>query len=92
MRKTVEGSNDKNEVVLYTLTTCIWCKRTKQLLSELNIKYDYIDVDLLTGEERQNAMKEIETFNPQGGFPTIVINKTKTVIGYKPEEIKEILL
>ncbi len=89
--KHVEGSNTKNSVMLYALSTCVWCRKTKQLLADLKVKYSYIDVDLLAGDEQDNVMREIEAVNPQGGFPTMVINKTKTIVGYKPEEIQETL-
>lgn len=89
--KHVDGTNSKNQVLLYALSTCVWCKKTKALLSDLSIKFDYIDVDLLSEEEQKKVMKEIEVVNPQGGFPTLVINKTKAIVGYKPEEIQEAL-
>ena len=91
MIKHIEGANDKHSVFLYTLSTCFWCKKTKQLLLDMGIKYSYIDVDLLEGAQQDKVMSEISAVNPQGGFPTIVIDKTKTVVGYQPEEIKEIL-
>lgn len=89
--KHVDGSNKKNEVFLYALSTCVWCKKTRALLEELTIDYDYEYVDLLIDDERDKAMRAIEAVNPQGGFPTIVINKTKVIVGFKPEEIQEIL-
>jgi len=86
--KHVDGTNSKKSVFLYALSTCVWCKKTKQLLSDLKVKYDYIDVDLLVGDEQVKIMSEIEVVNPQGGFPTMVINKTKAIVGFKPEEIQ----
>jgi glutaredoxin len=91
MIKHVEGKIDKNSVFLYTLSTCVWCKKTKQLLIDLGVKYDYIDVDLLIGAEQEKIVREIAAVNPQGGFPTILINKTKTIVGYQPDAIKESL-
>ncbi|RQW78074.1 MAG: glutaredoxin family protein, partial [Methanothrix sp.] len=32
----------KGTVTLYALSTCIWCKKTKELLSTLGIAYDYV--------------------------------------------------
>ncbi|MDR2395226.1 MAG: glutaredoxin family protein [Endomicrobium sp.] len=91
MIKHVEGSNDKHSVFLYTLSTCVWCKKTKQFLLDKGIKYSYIDVDLLEGAQQNKVMSEISAVNPQGGFPTILIDKVKTIVGYQPEAIKEIL-
>lgn len=89
--KHVDGSNKKNSVFLYALSTCVWCKKTRTLLEELLIDYDYEYVDLLAGEEQEQAMRAIEAVNPQGGFPTMVINKTQVIVGFKPEEITETL-
>ncbi|MDR1196169.1 MAG: glutaredoxin family protein [Endomicrobium sp.] len=89
--KHAEGANKKNDVFLYALSTCVWCKKTRAFLEELGIDYHYEYVDLLTGDEREKSLSAIETLNPQGGFPTMVINKTKVIVGFKPEEISEIL-
>ncbi|MDR3253656.1 MAG: glutaredoxin family protein [Endomicrobium sp.] len=92
MIKHIDGHNDKNSVLLYALSTCLWCKKTEQFLNDLNIKYDYIEVDLLVDEEQKKIMKEIEALNPQGTFPTLVINKTKTIVGYRLEAIRKALV
>jgi glutaredoxin len=39
-------------VKIYTLSTCVHCKATKNLLNECAVTYEFIDVDLLSGEER----------------------------------------
>jgi len=41
----VEGKNKKNKVFLYTLSTCGWCKMTKQYLKDNDTAYEYLDVD-----------------------------------------------
>ncbi len=97
MRKTmaiipvhVDGK-DKGKVMLYALSTCVHCKMTKQLLSDLGVAYDYLYVDQLSRSEMDEVMKEVEKFNPRGSFPTLVINGTKTVVGSRMDEIKEAL-
>jgi glutaredoxin len=92
MIKHVDGGNDKKSMFLYTLSTCVWCKKTKQFLIDMGVKYDYIDVDLLTGTEQEKIMKDLAKVNPQGGFPTILINKEKTIVGFQPDAIKEALV
>jgi glutaredoxin-like protein NrdH len=32
----------KGKVVMYGLSTCIWCKKTRQLLTDLGVDFDYI--------------------------------------------------
>jgi glutaredoxin len=83
----VPGKN-AGKLMLYALSTCIWCKKTKQLLTDLGVEYDYVFVDLLKGEERDEAMKVIEKWNPDCSFPTLVVNESKCIVGFKEPEIR----
>jgi len=86
----VEGNN-KGKIILYALSTCGWCKKTKTLLSKLRIAYDYIDVDLLEGKEKERIHDEIKKWNPNVSFPTMIIKNEMCIIGYDDEKIiKEI--
>jgi glutaredoxin-like protein NrdH len=86
----IAGKN-KGKVILYALSTCGWCKKTKALLNELGVEYDYIDVDLLKGAEQDAIVKEIMKYNPACNFPTMVINSNKSIIGFKEDDIREAL-
>jgi glutaredoxin len=88
--KHIEGKN-KGRVMLYALSTCVWCKKTKRLLNQLTIAYDYIDVDLLDSTEREKVDKTVLRWNPSGSYPTIVIDDRKSITGFDPEKIKEVL-
>ncbi len=84
----VEGK-EKSKVMLYALSTCGWCQKTKSLLNELGVAYDYINVDLLRGNEREVAIGEIKKFNPDCNFPTMVINDNKCIVGFRENDIRE---
>jgi glutaredoxin len=86
----VKGEN-KGELKLYALTTCIWCKKTKNLLDKIGCEYNYIYVDQLEGEDKEIIKNEIKKFNPRFSFPTLVINNEKCIVGYKEDDIKEAL-
>jgi glutaredoxin-like protein NrdH len=86
----VEGEN-RGKVMLYALSTCGWCKKTKELLSELGVAYDFINVDLLRGSEQAAAIGEVRKFNPDCNFPTLVINEKKCIVGFKEDDIREAL-
>ena len=86
----VAGKNI-GDIKVYALSTCPWCKKTKQLLNDLGVEYSFIDVDLLTGSEREQTIGIVKKLNPSVSFPTLVINNTKTIIGFKENEIKEAL-
>ncbi len=82
---------NKNDVKLYALSTCIWCKKTKQLLNSLGVDYYSVDVDLLEQEAKDHAMDEIRKWNPSCSFPTLVINDSQCIVGYDADRIKELL-
>ena len=84
----VSGKN-KGTVILYALSTCGWCNKTKELLREIGIEFDYTYVDLLEGKEQDEAMNAVERWNPSGSFPTLVINNKKGIVGFKEQEIRE---
>ncbi|MFO7785051.1 MAG: glutaredoxin family protein [Thermodesulfobacteriota bacterium] len=82
--------NQQLDIKMYSLSTCSHCKATKKLLNECEAQYDFTDVDLLEGEERQAVLEEVRKVNPRCSFPTIIIGDV-VIVGYKEDEIKEAL-
>jgi glutaredoxin-like protein NrdH len=85
------NGNNRGKVVLYALSTCGWCKKTRELLEELNVEYNYIYVDLLEGEERNEIIEDMKKHNSQLSFPTLVIDDGKAIVGFNEEGIREAL-
>jgi glutaredoxin-like protein NrdH len=54
------------------------------------ITFDYIDVDLLQGEDKQRTLQEVEQYNPNRSFPTIIIGDN-IIIGFREDDIREAL-
>ena len=81
---------DIGHVMLYALSTCVWCKKTKQLLDELGVAYDYEYVDMLKGDEKDEVMNIVRRWNPECSFPTLVINE-KCIVGFRENAIREAL-
>ena len=79
-----------SQVVLYALSTCVWCRKTKQLLNDLGVKYRLVEVDLLDGDARDQAEDEVRKFNPNSTFPTLVINSEQAISGFNEEEIRKV--
>jgi glutaredoxin-like protein NrdH len=86
----VKGKNAGN-VMIYALSTCGWCRKTKGLLNDLGVEYSYTDVDQLQGDERDKVMETIRKWNPSCSFPTMVINNSKCIVGFKEDEIRNSL-
>ncbi len=83
----VQGT-DKGKIVLYTLSTCMWCRMAKDLLQELGVAYSFVDVDLLEAPEKELARREMKKWNPEGSYPTIIIGDRECISGYDEDEIR----
>jgi glutaredoxin-like protein NrdH len=90
MAKHVPGKRG-HHIMLYALSTCPWCQKTKHLLDELGVEYNYEDVDLLVGDARRDVMSEVERWNPSRSFPTIVIDDNRCIIGYQEDELRNLV-
>jgi glutaredoxin len=78
----------RGHIQLYALSTCVWCRKTKELLDQLGVEYNYIHVDLLEGEERTKATDDVRKLNPRCSFPTLAIDD-QCIVGFDEEKIME---
>jgi glutaredoxin len=82
----------QHRVDMFGLSTCIHCRHTREFLDEIHQPYTCTYVDQLSGEERREALDVVRSVNPGMSFPTLIIDKGKeVVVGFKPEELTEIL-
>jgi glutaredoxin-like protein NrdH len=88
---TVTGKKGKHRVMLYALSTCIWCKKTKKLLETLDVEYQFIWVDKLSGKDEEEVMAEVRKHNPDCTFPTLLVDGATCIVGFKEPEIKRAL-
>jgi glutaredoxin-like protein NrdH len=87
----VEGENRDHRVFLYALSTCGWCKKTKQFLNDNGVEYEYLDVDTAGKEEKEEAIKELRARKAPLGFPIIVVDGERLIVGYRVDELREAL-
>lgn len=80
----------KQKIKLYTLSTCSHCMRTKRFFKELGIDTDIVDVDLLTGTDRERILDEVRKLNPDCSFPTICIDDD-VIVGFNEEKLRKAL-
>ncbi|MCW4013502.1 MAG: glutaredoxin family protein [Candidatus Bathyarchaeota archaeon] len=85
----VKGSNTKHKVFLYTLSTCGWCKKTKEILKEKQVAYEYIDLDTCSKEDQKAAIDVLKTKNIPVAFPVIIVNDNTIIQGFKKDDILE---
>lgn len=74
-----------SELILYGATWCNDCKRSKDLLDELNVKYNFINID----KDEEATKKVVEFNNGLRVIPTIVLPDGKVLT--EPSN-KELLL
>ncbi|TFG18379.1 MAG: glutaredoxin family protein [Promethearchaeota archaeon] len=88
----VDGKNDKQDVSIFTISTCQWCKRCKAYLKDRDIKYKYIDVDNISFEEKSKILQFLrENYKPDRiAYPFLVCDD-KFVVGYDPNQYEELM-
>lgn len=87
----VSGKKSDHKVTLYALSTCVWCKLTKQFLSENGVTYEFVDVDLLDDKDKS---KVHETITSKGGslsYPTTIVDDKTVITGFRKDQLKEAL-
>lgn len=77
-------------VKLYALSTCPWCKKVKQFLTDKGVPFEYVDVDIVTGTELEQVLAEVVKLTGDKAFPVTVINEI-VIKGYQPDKITEAL-
>ena len=87
----VQGNNAKHRVLMYAISTCGWCKKAKRTLNELDVAYEYIDVDLLDDEEKQVIMKDILDRGGRLVYPTLIIDGATLLAGPSRSKLVEVL-
>ena len=85
----VEGKN-KGDILIFALSTCGWCRKTKNYLRDEGIAFDYVDVDLLSDDDSDDAMEILDRFNRGRSFPTVILNNELCMVGFNEEKLTEI--
>ena len=86
----VDGPVKPGKVILYALSTCPWCKKTRALLEELGVAYDYEYVDLAPTARQNEIESEIAALGGRPSYPAIIF-EGRILTGYRPDEIKTML-
>jgi glutaredoxin-like protein NrdH len=87
----VSGKNSKHKVLVYALSTCVWCKMTKQFLKDNDIEFEYIDVDLCEEDDKEKIRREIQSKGGSLSYPTIIVDDNIVITGFRKDKVKEAL-
>ncbi len=80
---------EKN-IHVYSLSTCGHCKDTLSYLRRKGVDFSFVDIDLLSREERKQILENVREVNPECSFPTTVVGD-RVVVGYNEEKLEEAL-
>jgi glutaredoxin len=87
----VPGKKNDHKVVVYALSTCVWCKMAKQFLEDNGIAYEYIYVDLIDSDEKEEVHEQITSKGGSLNYPTLIIDDKVVITGFRKDKLKEAL-
>ena len=87
----VSGKKNEHKVSLYALSTCVWCKLTKQFLSDNGVAYEFVDVDLLDSDDKSKVHETILSRGGSLSYPTIIVDGKTVISGFRKDKLKEVL-
>ena len=87
----VSGKKNDHRVTLYALSTCVWCKMTKQYLNDNGVEYQFVDVDLLDDKDRDQVHDTITSKGGSLSYPTTIVDDKTVITGFRKDLLKEAL-
>ncbi len=87
----VSGKKNDHKVTLYALSTCVWCKLTKQFLNENGVAYEFVDVDLLDDNDKSKVHETIMSKGGNLSYPTTIVDDKTVITGFRKDQLKEVL-
>ena len=87
----VSGKKTEHKVTLYALSTCVWCKMTKEYLKENEVSFEFVDVDLLGEKDKEKVHEYIAGKGGSLSYPTIIVDDTTVITGFRKDKLKEAL-
>ncbi len=88
----VEGQISDQEISIFTLSTCMWCRKAKNWLIERNIKYRYVDVDKIDPSKKSKVLTYLrENYKPDRISYPFVVCDDKFVVGYDPTKLEKLI-
>jgi len=87
----VSGKRNDHKVTLYALSTCVWCKLTKQFLTDNGVEFEFIDVDLLDEDDKRKVHETIMSKGGSLSYPTTIVDDKTVVTGFRKDKLKEAL-
>ncbi len=91
LAQTVEGKNNTQNILIFTLSTCQWCKKGKTWLRENNVQYRYIDVDLIDFQDKSEILEYLrDKYKERVSYPYIICDE-QVIVGYDPNKYETMI-
>lgn len=81
--ETVEGARQDHDVVVYSLSTCAFCRRALEYLKKSDVRFRYSHLDLIDVETKRSVKRELaERFDNIVVFPILVVDDQRAFSGF----------
>ena len=92
LTQSVVGEKDSQQWTIFTLSTCMWCKKCKTFLNDRGIKYRYVDLDKINPSEKSKILTYLrENYKPDRISYPFVVCDNEFVVGYNPGKYEELI-
>lgn len=66
---------DTNDIIMFSFTTCPFCRKAKDILDEQNVIYNVLELDTLLNSEGNEIRAELGKITKRTSVPSIFINQ-----------------
>ncbi len=86
-----EGELNHKDIQVFSLTTCMWCRKLKRFLNDKKLQYKYLDLDKVDRQDKAKILEYLEKkFNTRVNFPFITC-ENNFLCGFNPVQIDNFL-
>ena len=78
------------KVIMYTLSTCPWCKRAKKFFKEHDVPFENIEYDKADDKTQKMIREDCQSHGEEMAFPFVKIEEN-VVVGYNPKKYSKLL-
>ena len=64
---------------------------TKQFLTDNDVAYEFVDVDLLGDQDKSEAHRDITSKGGSLSYPTAIVDDKTVITGFRKDQLKESL-
>ena len=87
----VPGAISTHRVLMYAISTCLWCRKAKMFLENNSVEYEYIDIDRSSQKDREAIRADILHRSAPFLFPTIIVDDKVLLTNPTETELRKVL-